>query len=362
MIHCDAYCKYQRGLRRGRAMKCVVATRFGKAEDVLEIAERPRPERGPRQLLLQVFACGLTPGDVRMLSGCVDMFRMPVGGFPYIPALDVCGRVVEADEESNFKCGDVVIATWDNMGIGGMAEYAVVDEGFAALKPDGVNAIEAAAMVNSAVYAMLGVERAKPKRTDRVLVLGGSGGLGTFLVQLLRPCVSYIACTSTDASLMTSLGVDDVCDYRSAKWHEVLEGPFDIVFDCAEGTSAWQHSTIAKTACKQGRWLSYVYNEWHMEIHTTCDMCSLMLPPCWKQCYTSLLCCGCIYPSYTMMLGGMGGQAIARMKETCKERQVKVVLHKQQAFPFTLEGVKAAFTTMERRAGHGNVVVHISDE
>lgn len=171
-------------------MKCAVATSFGTAEDVLELATFPRPERGPRQLLLKVFACGLTPGDVRMLSGCADMFRTPPNGFPYIPALDVCGQVVEADKDSDFKEGDEVIATWDVMGIGGLAEYAVVDEAFAAVKPAGVSAVEAAAMVNSAVYALVGVERAEPKSSDRVLVLGGSGGLGTFLVQLLRPNVS----------------------------------------------------------------------------------------------------------------------------------------------------------------------------
>tara|TARA_B100001971_G_C17962037_1_gene417940 strand:- start:366 stop:557 length:192 start_codon:yes stop_codon:yes gene_type:complete len=63
-----------------------------------------------------------------------------------------------------------------------------------------------------------------------------------------------------------------------------------------------------------------------------------------------------------MMLGGMDGQAIARMKEMSREGQVRVVLHNQQAFPFTVEGVKAAFTTMENRAGHGNIVVRIADE
>jgi len=137
-------------------------------------------------ILVRVLACSLSPGDCRMIGGHKDLFCTPekLGTtWPYVPGLDVCGEVVELDPNDTsgkFKVGDKIIGTWDTVGMGGMAEYALVKSSFAAVLPEdaGLSAVEGAAAANSASHAFGVLERAKIKKGDRVMILGGGGGGG----------------------------------------------------------------------------------------------------------------------------------------------------------------------------------------
>jgi len=76
-------------------MKCLHAAAFGRANDVLQMSTTDIPKRQKGQILIKIHACGLTPGDVRMLDGSAALFRMPENGFPYIPGGDISGIVLE---------------------------------------------------------------------------------------------------------------------------------------------------------------------------------------------------------------------------------------------------------------------------
>lgn len=386
-------------------MKCVHASGFGEAKNVLHMTSTTIPVRPKGKLLIKVYACGLTPGDIRMLSGSASLFRKPVNGFPYIPGGDVCGVVMGCENTAasdNFsppenqmetvgekglrenkappllaqlKVGDRVISRWDMMGVGGMAEFAVVDPADTFLLPANASFVDGAALVNSAAYAVAGLAAAKIKSGERVLVLGGGGGLGTFLVQMLKSAgAGYIACTSTDEPLMLSLGADKVINYRNKQWwkesftlagaDETVVAPFDVIIDCAEGMSGWQHcldddgGRLLKTHWNGGRWLAFVHNQWDMHVRGIGEMISLLGPPMLRGLLSSIS--PWSRPSYTMMLGGQTPETIQQACRMFEEGKVRVVLHQGRSFEFSEKGTLGAFTTVEQRAGHGNVVVEIA--
>jgi len=252
------------------------------------------------------------------------------------------------------------------MGVGGIAEYALVSPEHVFLKPTNANFIEGAAIVNSAAYAVSGVTAAKIKPNERVLVLGGSGGLGTFIVQLVRNAgAGYVACTSTDEELMRSLGVDKVINYKESQWwkqseFQTSEGKFDVVIDCAEGVAGWSRcceSSVLKSGWSGGRWLAFVHNNWDITAKGYGDICGILFPPILRGLTSSL--CPTSRPKYQMMLAGQTPESINEACLLFTEGKFKVVLHGNSVFDFTEIGMKSAFVTMEQRSGHGNVVIEI---
>jgi NADPH:quinone reductase-like Zn-dependent oxidoreductase len=112
-------------------MKSVVIAAHGTDVDkLLSITnQRPKPLlRNKGELLVQVHACALAPGDVRVLKGDCDFFQSP-GEFPYIPGGDLAGVVAEADEDSRFHQGDQVMCMFElPRPLHGLSEYALVNE------------------------------------------------------------------------------------------------------------------------------------------------------------------------------------------------------------------------------------------
>jgi NADPH:quinone reductase-like Zn-dependent oxidoreductase len=351
-------------------MKGIVANAFGVADDVLTESldiPRPRLKPGSDQLLVRVLACGLTPGDVRMLSGEGDLIKKPRAGFPYIPGLDVCGVVEEIDplsDNSLFQVGDSVVATWSLFGEGGMAEYALVDATMAAKKPECVSAVDGAALANSAGHALTIVREAAIRDGDRVLVLGGSGGVGTSVIQLVRNAgATFVAATSTDESLMKELGVDCFINYREQDWSDVKElqlHPVDVIIDCAVGRRAWNNPrrrTVLKGGKDGGRFVAVVLQDWEIEMHSYMQLPLFLLPPLWRQIWTSIR---RRQPRYKMHLEGPNGEVIDEVMKRVESGKLKAVLHGSRSFPFTETGVKVAFGLMETRCAHGKVVVQMT--
>merc|ERR1719322_2302539 len=127
-----------------------------------------------------------------------------------------------------------------------MAKYALIDSKYAIKKPQCISPLEAAALANSSVNAMLAIRDAGVERGHRILVIGGSSAVGIGIIQLAKDAgASFIATTTTDEELVKSLGADMVIDYRTQNWWEDMDfksNPFDKIFDCAEGFSAWLHA------------------------------------------------------------------------------------------------------------------------
>lgn len=167
-------------------MRCILASAHGNDIDsLLYMGESyPKPTRKNGEVLIKVHACALAPGDVRVLAGHCDYFQEPPKGFPYIPGGDVSGIVVEADGNSRFKEGDAVMAMFElPRPLSGLAEYISVKEKLVAMAPKSVPLAEASTLPSSGMSAMLAAKKfVKPG--DRVMVLGGCGGVGTFFVQM----------------------------------------------------------------------------------------------------------------------------------------------------------------------------------
>jgi NADPH:quinone reductase-like Zn-dependent oxidoreductase len=354
-------------------MKAVVANSFGKAEDVLSVdAERPRPrvEPGSKKVLIRVKACALSPGDWRTLHGDADLVRHPP--FPYVPAHDICGTVVELDPSDNtgikFKVGDEVVATWSEIALGGLAEYALADASRTVLKPPRVSAAEGAAAANSAGHALRIVrEKGRVQAGERVLVLGASGGVGTALVQLVKQAgASYIAATSTQEQLMRSLGADEILDYRSRDWWTVEEfktNQFDVIFDLVEGAAGWERaksSGVLKRGVAGGRFVAVTMMNPRQPFHTVGDMAGFMSGILWRWTWTRVasLC----VPLNTPVLSGVDGETLTEVLAAVDAGRLKVVLDPRSPFPFTLEGVVAAFQLQDSMHAHGKVVIQVSDD
>lgn len=174
-----------------------------------------------------------------------------------------------AEGEKYLKVGDTVVSQFDQ-NWGGLAEYALVKSSNCARGPPARLSPAEAAGLSSSGASAVNISR-YVKQGDRVLVIGGSGGVGTFLVQLARARgASFVAAVSTQVALMRELGVDRAIDYReedvwtSAEFQE--EGNrFDVVFDLVE--KGWDRVTseegrkrpILKTGREGGRFVTTVW-------------------------------------------------------------------------------------------------------
>lgn len=345
-------------------MKSVVISAHGTDLDKLVnmSTTQPIPKRCKGELLVQVHACALAPGDVRVLKGDCDLFQSP-GSFPYIPGGDLSGVVVEADEDSRFHKGDEIFAMFElPRPLHGLAEYAIVKEENAEVKPTSITMIQAAALTSSALTAMLAV-RQFVKQGDRILVLGGSGGVGTFFLQMARNAGAlYIACTSTQQELLTSCGcVDRVIDYRTENWWELPEyksQPFDLIFDTVGGKEPWIHALETKTLKTNGQFVVMNGDEPLMQVHNAWQAFQFSWRLLRRQLWTSMW---PMVPNYKWHINGLNIrpghlQDLGRMVQ---EGELKVVLDPMTPVPFETEAIRRAFKLMESRHAHGKVVVQI---
>jgi NADPH:quinone reductase-like Zn-dependent oxidoreductase len=199
------------------AMWCWTVKSHGDLDTLPTLLERQgawnRPVRGPQQVLVKVLACSLAPGDVRVLRGQTSYMQEPAS-YPYIPGSDFCGRVEEPDpEDPALKVGDLVVGRFPSpRPFGFMAEYAVVGSQLCVCVPEGLQgalpAWKLACLPSSAPTALRVLRAARLRPQDRVLVVGASGGVGGFLVQLLKKVVKVQHVTVVSSVLGTPAFVD----------------------------------------------------------------------------------------------------------------------------------------------------------
>lgn len=220
-------------------MRAEIIEKFGGPE-VLKSAVLPKPEPGPGQLLVRVFACGVNPVDYKIRKGLLPM-EFP---FPLILGYDVSG-VVEAvgPDVHDFRPGDEVFYSPELFGQGAYAEYHVVDERIASLKPVGLSHVEAASipLAGSTAWQAL-FDRACIEGADAVLIHGGAGGVGSMAVQLASwtGCEVFATASKNNREYVEDLGADAVIDYTSDDFvNAILEATdgegVDVVLDTIGG-------------------------------------------------------------------------------------------------------------------------------
>lgn len=215
-------------------MRAVVQDRYGSA-DVLELTTVPRPQIGAGQVLVEVHAAGVDRGTWHVLTGMPYIARLAGIGFrrPKVrtPGLDVAGRVVAVGEDvERFAVGDEVFG----IAAGSFAEYAVADEVKLAHRPAEVPVEHAAVAAVSGITALQALtDVGRLQAGQRVLVIGASGGVGTYAVQLAKAlgAAHVTAVAGTDnVELVRSIGADDVIDHRRERIAARSER-YDLVID-----------------------------------------------------------------------------------------------------------------------------------
>jgi NADPH:quinone reductase-like Zn-dependent oxidoreductase len=220
-------------------MQAIAHTRFGTPAEALVPTDAPTPEIGPDEVLIRVAAVGVAIGDWLIVSGLPYIAR-PMFGIrtpkKAIAGQQLAGTVVALGEAVNrFAIGDEVYG-WAP---GAMAEYAVAPQDTVAHAPSSVTPAEAATVPISAVTALQAV-RDHGKVTDgtSVLVVGASGGVGSFAVQIAKALGGEVTgVASTDSvDFLRSIGADHVIDYRTTAVADAGRR-FDVIIDIAGNTS-----------------------------------------------------------------------------------------------------------------------------
>lgn len=216
-------------------MKAFVLERYGKKR-ALQLTELPEPQLRDDEVLVQVHAAGVNLLDAKIRDGEFKLilpYRLPL-----ILGHDVAGVVVKAGPQvTQFKPGDEVYARVDDFRIGTFAELVPVRQASLALKPRGLTMEEAASIPLVALTAWQAlVERAGLKRGQKVFIQAGSGGVGTFAIQLARHLGATVATTTstTNVALVKGLGADTVIDYRTQDFEDVLRD-CDVVLNSQDG-------------------------------------------------------------------------------------------------------------------------------
>jgi alcohol dehydrogenase len=216
-------------------MKAARIDRYG-GNDVVKVTDMPVPVMGPVDLLIRVHAASVNPVDVKTRGG--QLKTLLKYRFPLVLGNDLSGVVADTGAQvTRFKKGDAIYARLDRDRIGTFAEFAVVREGAAALKPTNATFEEAASLPLVALTAWQAlVEVGKLGANQKVLIHAGSGGVGSVAIQLAhhRGATVFTTVGQRNVELVKRLGADVAIDYRRARFEDVASD-CDVVLDSAGG-------------------------------------------------------------------------------------------------------------------------------
>jgi NADPH:quinone reductase-like Zn-dependent oxidoreductase len=225
-------------------MKAVVAHEYGGPE-VLKLETIPVPRPKENEVLVRVIASGVNPADPLIISG---KFAREFGThLPLIPGYDVAGVVEDVGAKvRRLKKGDVIYAylLWG----GGWAEYCLTNENEAAVKPTSLTRVEAAAVPLAALTAWQAlIDTAHLAAGQTILVQGGSGGVGSFAVQIAKARRARVIATASTANQKTlqQLGADECIDYTQTRFEEKVHD-VDIVLDTVGGDTLDRSYKVVK--------------------------------------------------------------------------------------------------------------------
>jgi NADPH:quinone reductase-like Zn-dependent oxidoreductase len=216
-------------------MKAVQFERFGPPE-VLAMAERPLPVPGPGEVLVEIAAASVTPGDAKLRAGLLQTI-FPVS-LPCIPGRDGAGRVVALGAGVDYaKVGDRVCFVAERTVQGSYATHIVRDADSVVVMPETLSFREGAALMHAGTCAWMAlVDTGKAQAGQRLLVHGGSGAIGGMAIQIGRHLGAWVAvtCHSKNRDYVLGLGAHEAFAYdRDEGWDRLSE--IDLVLDLVGG-------------------------------------------------------------------------------------------------------------------------------
>jgi len=216
-------------------------------DQILKVRDFPPPKPGLSDILVKVHAASVNPIDFKLRDGKLRLLR-PYR-FPLVLGHDCAGEVVQIGEQvTRFKVGDRIFSRPSNERIGTFAEFIAIDQSEAALMPPNLNYHEAASLPLVALtswQALVDIAQLQPRQ--KVLIQAGSGGIGTFAIQLAKHIGAEVWSTTSGQNfdLVKNLGADHVINYQNEKFEECVKN-LDIVFDTLGGDSLDKSFTITR--------------------------------------------------------------------------------------------------------------------
>jgi NADPH:quinone reductase-like Zn-dependent oxidoreductase len=231
-------------------MKAFIVDRYGSGDRV-RATDVPDPEVRENDVLIRIHAAGVNPLDSKIRDGEFKLilpYRLPL-----ILGNELAGVVVRVGSRARrFKPGDEVYARPGKDRIGTFAEFIAVREDDLAIKPKNLTMEEAASipLVGLTAWQAL-IERAKLKKGQKVLIHAGSGGVGTFAIQLAKHVGAIVATTTSAANveLVKRLGADIVIDYKKDRFEEALRD-FDVVLNSLDAETLKKSLRVLKPGGK----------------------------------------------------------------------------------------------------------------
>jgi NADPH:quinone reductase-like Zn-dependent oxidoreductase len=231
-------------------MRAFILERYGRKGSA-RIGEMPEPELWNDDVLIEVHAAGVNLLDSKIRDGefkLVLPYRLPL-----VLGNDLAGVVVQVGQRvQRFKAGDEVYARPDKDRIGAFAERIAVNEADLSLKPKTLSMEEAASipLVGLTAWQAL-IEKANLQKGQKVLIHAGSGGVGTFAIQLAKHLGAFVATTTSAANVewVKRLGADVVIDYRKDDFEKML-ADYDVVINSLDAQTLRKSLRVLKPAGK----------------------------------------------------------------------------------------------------------------
>ena len=241
--------------KQEHSMQAIVQEEFGAPADVLELGDIARPVPDDDEVLVRVQAAGVHIGDWLVMNGLPYLIRVMGYGFRHpkdrVPGTELAGKVEAVGANvTRFQPGDEVFG-W---GTGAFAEYATITADALALKPAGITFEQAAAVPISGFTALQGIrDKGEVRPGDKVLIIGASGGVGTFAVQIAKSYGAEVTgvASTRNLDLVRALGADHVIDYTQ---EDITDGgrQYDLIVDTAGNRSL---SKIRRALTPKGRFV-----------------------------------------------------------------------------------------------------------
>jgi NADPH:quinone reductase-like Zn-dependent oxidoreductase len=227
-------------------MKAIVRSEYG-STDVLRLAEVNKPVVSDDSVLVRVHGASVNAGDWHLMRGTPFLARFMLGGIlkpkTKILGFDVAGRVEAVGKNvTQFQPGDEVFGDLSECGFGAFAEYVCVPTTALASKPANTTFEQAATVPGAALTALQGLRDCGRVRSgQKVLILGASGGVGSFAVQIAKALGAEVTgvCSTSKMEMVRSLGADRIVDYTHTDI--TTTGHYDLILDVAAYRSVFDY-------------------------------------------------------------------------------------------------------------------------
>jgi NADPH:quinone reductase-like Zn-dependent oxidoreductase len=244
-------------------LRAIIYEEYG-SPDVLQLQEVEKPVPKEDEMLVKIHAASINYIDWQVLTGESFFLRLTTGGLQKpkhnILGDDIAGTVEAVGEKvTGFKPGDMVFGLCNT---GGFAEYTCVTEEYFVVKPPSMSYMEAAAIPTAAIPALLGLrDKGKISSGQRVLIIGASGGVGTYAVQIAKAFDTEVTgvCSTGKIDYVSSIGADHVIDYTKEDFKDT--GPYDLIFAAGGNSSVFDYrgalTQNGKYVCVGGSFTQY---------------------------------------------------------------------------------------------------------